>query len=270
MKKVPLAALPILLLSVVATAIADEAPAPNPPAPGFDITGSDTRAVEIADEVMAAMGGRTAWDSTRHLRWRFFGRRLHVWDKQTGDIRIETVDADVTLVILMNLGSKDGTAFRNGEPITDPEELAALLDRGEELWINDSYWMFMPYKLKDSGVTLRFVGDGELLDGRPADVLELTFENVGRTPENKYRIYVARDTRLVERWDFYDKASDPEPRFSTPWYGWKPFGNILLSADRGDSDHSEIAVLDSLPRSVYTDPAPVDWSAIDQALRAER
>jgi len=30
----------------------------NPAASGFDLSGSDTKASEIADEVMAAMGGR--------------------------------------------------------------------------------------------------------------------------------------------------------------------------------------------------------------------
>jgi hypothetical protein len=270
MRTNPAVALLVILLSAPPAVIANDNPTPNPPAPGFDLEGSDAKAIEIADDVMAALGGRAAWDSTRHLRWRFFGRRLHVWDKQTGDVRIETVDAETNepIVILMNLASKRGKAFRNGRPVTDPDELDALLDRGEALWINDGYWMFMPYKLKDTGVTLRFIGGGELFDGRPADVLELTFEAVGRTPENKYRIYVARDTHLVERWDYYADASDPEPSISTPWYEWRQFGGIMLSADRGDNDLSEIAVFESLPDSVYTDPAPVDWSAIEEEPRA--
>src|SRR2546421_138000 len=56
----------------------------NPPAPGFDRAGSDPRAVAIADRTMRAMGGRRAWDQTRYISWRFFGKRLHVWDKWTG------------------------------------------------------------------------------------------------------------------------------------------------------------------------------------------
>ena len=62
----------------------------NPAAEGFDMAGSDKEAIAIADEVMEAMGGRKAYDNTRFISWNFFGARKHIWDKQTGDVRIET------------------------------------------------------------------------------------------------------------------------------------------------------------------------------------
>src|SRR5262245_32548978 len=61
----------------------------NPAATGFDQKGSDRKAIEIADETMAAMGGRRAWEGARCIEWTFFGRRKHCWDKQTGDYRLE-------------------------------------------------------------------------------------------------------------------------------------------------------------------------------------
>ena len=255
---------------------ADETPQPeagaggpaNPPAPGFDLEGSDAEAIAVADRVMEAMGGRQAWDATRFLRWRFFGRRLHVWDKHSGDLRIEAADSeDRPLVILMNLGSGEGRVWRSGAEILDPAERAELLETGEAWWINDSYWVFMPYKLKDTGVTLRYVGEGALEDGRRAEVLELTFEAVGRTPENKYHVYVAGESGLVEQWDYYADARDEEPRIRTPWRDWRRFGPILLSDDRGERGHTELAVFDDLPRTVFTDPAPVDWSSLEEASK---
>ncbi len=45
----------------------------NPAADGFDMAGSDPKAVEIADQVMQAMGGRKAWDNTHYISWNFFG-----------------------------------------------------------------------------------------------------------------------------------------------------------------------------------------------------
>lgn len=254
----------IAALGAILCALPGAAQSPNPPAPGFDGSGSDPRAVEIADRVMSAMGGREAWNATRHVRWRFFGRRLHVWDRQTNDIRIEGTDGESgePYVILMNLSSGEGRAWRNGVEIEEPESLAEMLDLGESLWINDSYWVFMPYKLKDTGVTLRHLGTGELGDGRTAEVLELTFTAVGRTPENKYHVYVATDTDLVEQWDFFADATDAEPRFSTPWGNWRRYGAILLSDDRGERDHTEIAVYEHLPGTVYTSPEAVAWSAL--------
>lgn len=236
----------------------------NPPAEGFDLSGSDPRAVELADQVMERLGGRRAWDETRCLTWNFFGRRRHLWDKQTGDIRVEGVrgETEEPFVILMNLHTGEGRAWIAGQEVTDPERRAQMLDFGEAIWINDSYWMFMPFKLKDTGVTLEYLGQRSMTDGRPAEVLQLTFEQVGRTPENKYHVYVATDSGLVEQWDFFAEASDAEPSFQTPWHNWQRYGDILLSDDRGDRRHSDIGVLDARPEGALDTPDPVDWPTL--------
>ena len=236
----------------------------NPAASGFNADGSDQKAIEIADSVMETMGGRQAWDNTRYLTWRFFGNRRHVWDKYTGDIRVEGVrrDDDKPFLILMNIHSMEGRAWVDGQEVTDPEEQAKLLDTGEALWINDSYWLVMPYKLKDSGVTLRYVGTDSMQDDRQAEVLQLTFEDIGRTPENRYLIYVASDSGLVEQWDFFENADDPEPGFQIPWHDWEQQGNIMLSANRGKNGHTDIAVFQSLPESVLHSPEEVDWAGL--------
>ena len=201
---------------------------------------------------MAAHGGRANWDQTRYITWKFFGRRLHVWDKWTGNVRVESKD----LVILMNLNTREGSVFRNGEAITDVDTLREKLQFGYEAWVNDSYWMFLPFKLKDSGVTLKYIGEDTLRGGRPADVIQLTFEGVGVTPENKYHVYIDRQNQRLSQWDFFSSFSDDQPRFTTPWANWQKFGAILLSDDRGRNKHTDIAVFDSLPAKVFTSPAP--------------
>ena len=119
---------------------------------------------ERAESTLEAMGGRDAWGETRFLRWRFMGRRLHHWDRWTGDVRIE---AD-SLLVLMNVRTKEGRAWDGGVEITDEAARAKALERGHALWVNDSYWLIMPYKLLDPGAVLRRRGDGELPDGRAA------------------------------------------------------------------------------------------------------
>lgn len=252
--------LPALAMLLPLSAFAES----NPPAPGFDAAGSDAKAIEIADAVMERMGGRAAWDSTRYITWKFFGNRQHLWDKHSGDVRIEGVgrEDEKPYLILMNLHSKEGRAWHDGVEINDAAALAGMLENGESAWINDSYWIAMPYKLKDTGVTLKYAGEGTMVDERSAEVLELTFEGVGRTPENKYRVYVAKDSGLVEQWDFYAQASDPEPRFQVPWHNWQRHGSIMLSDDRGRGKHTGLAVLDAVPEGIFTSPEPVDWAAL--------
>lgn len=231
----------------------------NPAMPDFDVAGSDAQAIALADGVMAAMGGREAWDNTRYIAWNFFGRRTHVWDKWTGNLRFEP---QAGKVILMNIHSKEGKVFQDGEEVTDAETLAKDLDGGYKAWINDSYWLTMPYKLKDSGVTLEYVGKGELEDGRPGQILQLTFEGVGVTPQNKYHVYVADESGLVEQWAFFPTADAPEPQFKTPWAKWTKHGDIMLSGDRGQFQLEDIRVYDELPASVFEDPSPVDYAAL--------
>ncbi|MCF3650527.1 hypothetical protein [Synoicihabitans lomoniglobus] len=224
----------------------------NPPAEGFNAAGSDAAAMAVADETMIAMGGRQAWDNTRFITWRFFGGRLHVWDKFTGKLRYEDKD----LVVLMNLDTEQGQAWRAGQPITDPAELTKTLAGAKGAWINDSYWLVMPYKLKDSGVTLTYLGEKPNSAGAPCDVLQLTFAGVGRTPQNKYHVYVGKSPRLVTEWTYWADAAVDEPRSLGVWANWQSHGNILLSDNRGNNRHTDVAVLDTLPESVFTAPTP--------------
>ena len=243
----------LLLVLPFTTAPAEE----NPPAKGFNTAASDPKAISVADQAITAMGGRKNWDATRYITWRFFGFRLHVWDKWTGDIRFEQGE----LTVLMNIHSKEGRAFAAGVAIGDAGTLAAKLEHAYRAWINDSYWLVMPYKLKDSGVSLSYRGVEQTKTGRTADTLELTFADVGVTPQNKYAVWVDQESHLVTQWGFYPDASDAEPRFIGPWTGWQRYGAILLSDGRGKRQHTHVAVFDQLPRSVFDDPTPTEFSS---------
>ena len=135
-----------LLLIPPALAQTDE----NPPMNGFNLEASDAKAIEIADAVMQSMGGRVNWDQTRYLSWSF-GRDDQVWDKWTGRFRFQRD----SLIVLMNITTQEGRAWAGGEEITDPDALKERLTSAYRNWANSSYWLIMPYKLKDSGVTLR-------------------------------------------------------------------------------------------------------------------
>jgi len=246
--------LPILVLALLLTAAL--------PLAGAGTGQSDSRATAIAESVMVAMGGQEAWENTRYISWDFFGRgRLHWWDKWTGNHRLEyTNDADERIVALFDVDTMEGRFWRDGEEVTDAAALEELKDAAHGAWINDTYWMFMPYKLLDPGVTLEYQGEAEMQDGTMADVLQLTFDDVGRTPQNRYLVYVAKDSGLVEQWSWFRDASDAEPQFTLPWAGWQRFGDIMLCTDHGRGAGWDIRVHDELPESVFTSPDPVTGS----------
>lgn len=223
----------------------------NPPAEGFNAEASDPEAIALADSVMLAMGGRDAWEDTRYLQWNFFGARELLWDKEKGHVRIEVPD-DFT-VYLIDLENNKGRIMRNGEELTQPDSVAKYVQKGKEIWINDSYWLFMPFKLKDSGVTLTYAGKDKMQNGADAKVVQLTFNEVGVTPENKYKVYIDPQDHLVKQWAFYRQASADTPDFITPWEGYQQFGQIKLAGDRGENDITNIAVHDNVPVEAFTD-----------------
>lgn len=212
--------------------------------------GSDPAAVALAEKTLEKMGGREAWSRLRYLEWDFLGKRHHVWDRWTGDERIESEHR----IVLMNIHTKKGRVWEDGKEITDPDALRKALDLGYAWWVNDSYWLIMPVKLLDPGARLHSLGEGKLEDGRPADVIEVTFDpGTGLTPENKYRVWIGRDSGLVEQWSYYPTA-DGEPSFTLPWKGWKRFDEVLICTDHGRGADWNVATPTSLPDSVFDVP----------------
>jgi hypothetical protein len=229
--------------------------AQNPPAKGFDLEGSDAQAIEIADKVMDTMGGRKNWDKTRYISWVFFGVRKHIWDKWTGNVRIEGLkDKSVSL---LNINTLNGSIYRNGQLVTNPDSLKIFLKAAKNQWINDSYWLLMPYKLKDSGVTLKYLGESKTQNNEEAYLLGLTFKEVGSTPQNKYQVWVSKTDNLVKQWAYFAKADLEKPNFIMPWLSYEKYGKILLSGDRGERKLSEIIVLNKLNSKIFTE---IDYS----------
>ena len=230
----------------------------NPPAEGFNAEASDQKAIEIADEVMEAMGGREAYDNTRFVRWTFFGRRTLLWDKWTGRVRIDFKEDGQ--VMLVNIHTNKGKIWKDGAYETNPDTTAQYLERAKGIWINDSYWLVMPYKLKDSGVTLKYLeteGAADSLEHK----LQLTFEEVGNTPDNKYWVMVNDKSKLVTSWAFFTRFDDESARFTTPWADYEQKGNILLSGNRGRGQLTDIGVFEAVPDEVFEEATPYDISA---------
>ncbi|MBD2714051.1 hypothetical protein KBK19_03275 [Microvirga sp. STR05] len=233
---------------------AADSTASYPAADGFDRVGSDAQALALADRVMQHMGGYPAWQQTRLLGWDFLDGSYQLWDKQTGDFRWQKD----SLVALYNLGAKQGHVYRSGEDISATPDGRKLLENMYPIWVNNSWWLLMPFKLKDSGVTLTYQGAGKFMDSTAAEVLNMSFRNVGVTPDNRYQLFVNPKTSLVEEWAYYKEANDSLPAFRRRWSDYRRYGKLLLASDRTDGkdgrhlDH--IVALDSVPAGIMTNP----------------
>ncbi|MCX2744735.1 hypothetical protein OO013_12705 [Mangrovivirga sp. M17] len=222
----------------------------NPPAPGFNMAESDDKAISIADSVMVAMGGRKAYDNTRFIGFDFFGFRKVWWDKFADSAIIKLNKKD--LKILVDLDTRNGTVWKDGELLKNPDSIKYYANYGYEAWVNDTYWLLMPYKLKDSGVTLKYLREDTIKEG-PAHVLQLTFNSVGVTPENKYEVFVDQSDNLIKKWAYYSNATDTIPGMATPWRGYNNYNGLLLSSDRGSRKLTDIVVTDDLSETPFSE-----------------
>ena len=233
---------------------------------------SDPKALEIAARTVDAMGGQEAWDATRFLRFEFFGFRLHHWDRYSGRHRLEgqTRDGDAYVVVhdikTRLAGNHQGTVWLNGEEL-DGEAKAEWLERAYGAWINDTYWLIMPYKLRDPGVTLRHLGEVEE-DGKVYDKLQLNFDSVGLTPGDTYFAWINRETGLMDRWAYHLEGwEDDREATAWEWRDWQGYGGIRLAstrynaADDRTAELGKIAVFDHLPDAVFSER---DMPSIDR------
>ncbi|PRY10886.1 hypothetical protein CLV24_11213 [Pontibacter ummariensis] len=218
---------------------------------------TDPEAQAIAEKVMQNMGGKKNWEKTRYLAWTF-NDQYQIWDKHENRFRWEQGDQ----VVVLDTERKEGKVYVAGEEMQDQEEKRKLLDRAYALWINNSYWLVMPFKLQDPGVNLKYLNEAQTMDGAPADVLEMTFEEVGLTPQNKYWIWVDKDKGLVTQWAFFRNYQDKEPTFTRRWANYQDYGRIKLANDRSnpqsDFELIHVAAPRSVPDAVFNSPVPVE------------
>ncbi|HEX2252909.1 MAG TPA: hypothetical protein VHQ65_06560 [Thermoanaerobaculia bacterium] len=216
----------------------------------------DARADALAQRVLEAMGGRQGWEQVRWLRFGFAGRRTHLWDLSTGRHRVEgTTPEGEPYVVIHDLDTRQGRAWSGGEPATG-EALSELLEGAWGAWVNDTYWLLMPWKLRDPGVLLTHEGTREL-DGRPHEVLHLRFESVGLTPGDRYWVFVDPQTDLVAAWEYIlegQPAQGPATRWR--WEGWQQHGPVLLAPRRVQEGSDR--VLELAPLEVGTGEPPTE------------
>jgi hypothetical protein len=194
---------------------------------------NDKKADGIVQNMLTAMGGLKNYNKTHFIQWNFVNRKLF-WDKWTGNVRIENPTENQ--VILVNINTLKGKVYENGVLVKDQTKVNGLLKKAKNWWINDSYWLVMPWKLQDPGVNLTYVKTDKLPNGKTADILQLTFSAVGVTPDNKYWLYVDREDHLIKQWAHYKNFNDAKPKFVKPWNNYQKVGSILLSFDRPNEE----------------------------------
>ena len=221
------------------------------------------RAGQIAQAMMNAMGGHNAWNQTHFVRYDFTVKkngktmtsRSHLWDKWGGRYRVEfSPSAGHHEVVLFNTNTKQGTAWLDGKKLSGAANEKALKD-AYGMFINDMYWLSMPWKWLDPGVHLRYMGK-KPYQGKQYDVVELTFGHVGLTPGDRYDAYVSPDSHLMTHWQFRLQSGN------TGAWDWQygDYNGVKLAKTHTNAQGMEISMGDvhtmkQVDDAFFTDPA---------------
>jgi hypothetical protein len=223
---------------------------------------ADPKANEIAQSMMKAMGGLENWNRAHFVRFDFRVSdkdkvavdRAHLWDKMTGRYRLEGKTKDgKPAVTLFNAATREGTAYVEGKKLEGAAAEQALKD-AYGAFINDMYWLAMPWKWMDSGVNLKYLGKKNH-GGASYDVVQLTFGKVGLTPGDRYEAYVSPQSHLMEYWEYSLQSG----RKGSATWEYATTGGIKLASNHvGDGrsiNMGDVKVMDSADEALFTDPA---------------
>lgn len=210
--------------------------------PAFDASKSDAKAVAVVDAMQKALGMPEHWQQARYFSYHWIvsrdgkelANRRHDWDRFTGRYRLEYRNRDGQHVVaLFKTQTKSGDVFVDGEPVTVDSTKNKLLENAYGAYINDSYWLLMPYKLKEPGVRLSYDGEEKDPDGTTFDVVKVTFDSVGLTPGDTYWAYVDRTDHLMKKWRYFLQGwPEDRDRGSAYWQDWRDFNGIKLALNK--------------------------------------
>jgi hypothetical protein len=189
LRKVAFALLLLLATVMSGTCIAIKALGSAVPTGGVEGPEADALAHAIEGAIDAE-----AWAKTGAVEWTFADRNTLLWDRQRMLVRVLHKDTSV----MVDLTTRQGKAWKDGQPVTG-EELTAALSYGWAAWANDSFWLNPLVKLFDDGVSREKITlTGDDTDGKVG--LLVSYSKGGVTPGDRYLwILDARDRPIAWR-----------------------------------------------------------------------
>lgn len=243
---------PLFLFYIVLTAVLlfyfDKAIAEDAKEPG---------AMTMAEDSIKAMGGMDGWKQVKAVRFDFRvepqgaeARSVkHLWDRASNRDHIEQTKDGKVKVAWIDLATKKGAAWLDGKKL-EGKDLTDAMDWAYGRWVNDTYWLIMPFKWMDSGVNVK-----KEADQNGMNVLHLSFNQVGLTPGDQYWVFMDPKTHLMQRWKFKLQGND-EGDFN--WEEWGDFGPVKLSKTKSSADgklkirFDPLQVLDSADAAYFS------------------
>ena len=196
----------------------------------------DPVADSLAHRVLQSAGGAEVWADTPYV---VFSQATeingvpnrvvrHVWNRKTNQYRMEVPGpAQDPYVILFNVDTRKGKAYWRATEL-EPLESLKLVAQAYERFVNDTFWLFLPFFLFDSGVQRTLLPDSSSSDS--IQVLHLRFTPQERgAPAEEFYLYVS--SGKIVQWKYQGPQDAGFRRFEWRDYGHHttPAGDLVLS-----------------------------------------
>jgi hypothetical protein len=209
---------------------------------GGSAPAADPAAEALIAAWIGAAGGEGLWDAVRDLRYTVTtvwydpatGRELrrrprHVWIRKLSGgfmVRVERTEPDGRYVQVWDgrgaWATRDGMRLGDGAPaVIEIPHVAGDL----------TYWIGLPWKLRDPGVRLRYLESDAHAPGR---VVEVSFDpGTGLSPGDRYWYYFgAAGSSLPTQVHFLKQGDPPAARERTLWGEWRRAGRGVYVGER--------------------------------------
>lgn len=175
---------------------------------------------QLATDLWKASGGEN-WGKVKEVQFTFAveqeGKPLfsaqHVWNIAAGTDEVKWKDKQ---------GKDHQVTADLNSPASDEEGKTAYAR-----WVNDSYWLLAPLKVRDRGVQVETEGPKDL-KGVACETVRLKFDKVGLTPTDQYVLYIDPKTKMVLAWDYIPQSG---AGMQATWEKYESFGGLSLATE---------------------------------------
>jgi plastocyanin len=175
---------------------------------------------QMANDLWKASGGEN-WAKVKELNFTFVveqeGKTLfsaqHAWNVSAGTDEVKWKDKQ---------GKEHQVTANLTAPAPDDESKTAYAR-----WVNDSYWLMAPLKIRDHGVKVEAGGTKDI-KGVACETVRLKFDSVGLTPTDQYVFYIDPKTKLPVAWDYIPASGDG---MQATWEKFQSFGGLTLATE---------------------------------------
>jgi hypothetical protein len=175
----------------------------------------------LAVDLWKACGGDN-WSKIKEIDFNFVveqeGKQLfsaaHRWNVPAGTDAVKWKDKE---------GKEHDVTANLAKPATDGDEEKAAYAR----WVNDSYWLLAPLKIRDPGVKVEAGGPKDM-NGTSMETINLSFGSVGLTPTDRYVFYIDPQTKLPKAWDYIPASGNG---MQATWEKFQNFGGLNLATE---------------------------------------